>query len=756
MNREESHRPDTAPEEDSRLLHMLMDHLPHSIFFKDDQNRFIRINKACAEKFGLNDPSEAVGKTDFDFFDREHAEAAFEDDSKVMKTGIAIINKVEKETFPDGEQKVKWTATTKVPYRDENGTNIGTFGITRDITESRESEKKYRDIFENIQDVIYRTDKEGIIMDISPSIERYSGYSCKELIGSQVSEFYYYQDDRQRLVEVMRQNGKVDDFEIRLKTADGKLVYTSVNSHLLRNDQGEVVGVEGIMRDITDRKLTEISLQDTYNFYEQILETVSEGIFVCDHNLNYTYWNREMEKISGLSESEVIGKSPSDIFPHVEHNQLLKNYQLALGGESVASEDYFYHVPETNHYGWAQAQYVPMRNNSGQIEGVLVTLVEISERKEVEERLRESDETLRKLSEQVPGTIYQFQMLPDRTFRFPYASQGFREIYGIEPADVAEDASALWEIIHPDDLEQTQQSVLDSFRSLSDWKEDYRIKTVDGSLKWVQGQARPERQEDGSVIWHGYVFDITEKKTKQNELRKTLDIISDQNQRLQNFAHIVSHNLRNHAGNISMLLSLYSEMDTQKERDDLLNHLNTASNALNESIQDLNKIVDSQAEKGDELREVEFNKYLEKVKTILSTQIKLHGVTINEEIPKDFKLVYNPAYLESILLNLVSNAIKYRHPDRKSVVTIRLEEAEGSINLTIADNGLGIDLEKHGHQLFGMYNTFHQNEDSKGVGLYITRNQIETMGGSIDVESEPGSGTTFYVRLTQSPGKGLT
>ncbi|MCH8547639.1 MAG: PAS domain S-box protein, partial [Balneolaceae bacterium] len=436
MNREKSHRPDPALEEDSRLLHMLMDHLPHSIFFKDDQHRFIRINKACAIKFGLDDPSQAVGKTDFDFFDKEHAEEAFTDDSRVFRTGEPIINKVEKETFPDGAQKVKWTATTKVPYRDEDGTIIGTFGITRDITESRESEKKYRDIFENIQDVIYRTNKEGIIMDISPSIERYSGYSCKELIGSQVSEFYYYQEDRDRLVEVMKENGKVNDFEIRLKTADGKLVYTSVNSHLLRNELGEVIGVEGIMRDITGRKLAEISLQDTYNFYEQILETVSEGIFVCDHNLKYTYWNREMEKISGLSESEVIGKSPTDIFPHVQHNELLKNYQLALAGENVASEDYFYHVPETNHYGWAQAQYVPMKNNAGQIEGVLVTLVEISERKEVEERLRESDETLRKLSEQVPGTIYQFQMLPDRTFKFPYASQGFRKIYGIEPADV--------------------------------------------------------------------------------------------------------------------------------------------------------------------------------------------------------------------------------------------------------------------------------------------------------------------------------
>lgn len=142
------------------------------------------------------------------------------------------------------------------------------------------------------------------MVEISPSIERFSGYSREELIGSEVSRVYYYQKDRERLIEVMKEKGKVDDFEIRLKTKSGKLVYTSVNSHLLRAPDGRITGVEAIMRDITDRKLAEISLQDTYNFYEQILETASEGIFVCNQDLEYTYWNREMEKISGLSAGE--------------------------------------------------------------------------------------------------------------------------------------------------------------------------------------------------------------------------------------------------------------------------------------------------------------------------------------------------------------------------------------------------------------------------------------------------------------------
>lgn len=230
-------------------------------------------------------------------------------------------------------------------------------------------------------------------------------------------------------------------------------------------------------------------------------------------------------------------------------------------------------------------------------------------------------------------------------------------------------------------------------------------------------------------------------------MRETLDIVTDQNNRLQNFAHIVSHNLRNHAGNISMLLSLYDEMESDEEKSDILVHLESASSSLIDSIADLNEVVDSQAEKGGELKEVSFNDYLTKVKSTLTTKIKLSGVQFKEEIPDNFTLTYNPAYMESILLNLISNAIKYRPPDRKPVISIKLKESEGGIFLTISDNGVGIDMEKHGDQLFGMFNTFHGNDDAKGVGLYITRNQIETMGGTIDVESQPGSGTTFHICL---------
>jgi signal transduction histidine kinase len=232
------------------------------------------------------------------------------------------------------------------------------------------------------------------------------------------------------------------------------------------------------------------------------------------------------------------------------------------------------------------------------------------------------------------------------------------------------------------------------------------------------------------------------------ELSNSLNIIGEQNKRLMNFAHIVSHNLRNHAGNIGMLLSLYDTEESQEEKEELLDHLRMASNQLNESINDLNEIIDQQYKTSNDRKQINLKNYISKIKEILTTDILAQNVTFKEDVPEDLTLKYNPAYLESIILNLLSNAIKYRHPDRQLVIEVEASEHNKHVHLRVSDNGLGIDLDKHGDKLFGMYNTFHDNKNSKGIGLFITKNQIESMGGSIEVESEPNKGTTFKIILT--------
>lgn len=740
---------------DSYLLKLLMDRLPYSIYFKDRESRFIRISRECASKFGISTAQKAIGKTDFDFFDSHHASLAFKDEQEILKTGNPVIGKIEREKIPGIHNQVQWASTTKLPIYDDKQNIIGTFGITNDVTQQieaenalKENEQKYRSIFENIQDVYYRTTRDGTVTEISPSIERYSGYTREEVIGSPVGRFYYDQADREKLLEKLKEKGIVTDFEVRFENADNRYIYTSVSANVLRDENGEVIGVDGIMRDITERKRAELKLEKTHSFYNQILSNTSEGIYVVDREMRYIYWNSMMEKISGFREKDVLGKTPEKLFHHVRDNNIIKSIQQALNGETNRSPDYHYHIKETGKSGWVQAFYTPLWNGEGEIESALVAISDITDRKAAEKKLRESDETLTKLSEQVPGAIYQFQQFPGGTSCFPFASKAFFYVYELYPEEVKNQSANVLQRIDIADRARVINSINNSFQTLKYWEEDYRVNLPERGLRWLRGRARPEKQADGSVIWHGYISDITDKKQNEHELNRTLDIVSDQNSRLTNFAHIVSHNLRNHAGNISSLLSLYEAENTEEEKEQLLNYLNMASRRLNEAIQDLNEIIDQQSGAERAAARINIHDYIHKIKEILSTDIIVNNVTFETTVPKDVEIEYNPAYLESILLNLISNAIKYRHPDRAPVVRIDLSFSRKTPLLTIRDNGLGIDLEKHQAKLFGMYNTFHGNENSKGIGLYITKNQVESLGGSIVVESEIDKGTTFTIDLT--------
>jgi PAS domain S-box-containing protein len=302
--------------------------------------------------------------------------------------------------------------------------------------------------------------------------------------------------------------------------------------------------------------------------------------------------------------------------------------------------------------------------------------------------------------------------------------------------------------VHAQQAFDDEQSIIKTGTPIYEKIEKEVFSDENNQVRWASTTKLPLRDPKGAIIGtFGITKDITELKNQTDNLRETLDIVSDQNNRFHNFAHIVTHNLRNHAGNISMILSLFETADSDQELQELIGYLHASSNRLNETITDLNQIIDSQNNLKSIQQSLNLKEYIQNVKEILSTEIMGTNAQFDEQIPDDLTLRYNPAYLESILLNLISNAIKYRHPDRDPLIRIEAEEKEDEITLKVSDNGLGIDLDKHGDQIFGMYKTFHENKNSKGIGLYITKNQVESLGGTINVQSKTGEGSLFTVHF---------
>lgn len=253
------------------LFHLLADNVPDRIYFKDEQSRFIRINLALAKTFGLNQPTEAIGKTDFDFFTKEHAQPAFEDEKTILRTGRPILAKIEKETFPDGH--VGWVNTTKIPIRNSEREVIGTMGISRDITRIVEMEESLAEehnllkaIIETVPDRLFVKDADGCYLMFNPAFLKESGVkSEEEMIGKDAFALFpeelaerFHQEDS-RILKTGKALINVEEVTPGHKDQDRWSLTSKVP---FRGKNGRVRGLVGISRDITERKKAEERLKE--------------------------------------------------------------------------------------------------------------------------------------------------------------------------------------------------------------------------------------------------------------------------------------------------------------------------------------------------------------------------------------------------------------------------------------------------------------------------------------------------------------
>lgn len=242
-----------------------------------------------------------------------------------------------------------------------------------------------------------------------------------------------------------------------------------------------------------------------------------------------------------------------------------------------------------------------------------------------------------------------------------------------------------------------------------------------------------------------HVSDITPVKLLEKELLYSNEIIKEQNKRLLNFANIVSHNLKSYASNLASILDLYAAARTEEEKNEMFNYLKSISNGFSSVVDHLNQVVEVHNQGRINFERINLREYIERSIGILQIQARSGNAVIENKVDSSVILFVNPVYMESILLNFLSNAIKYRQPHSAPLISLSSYCEEGKTVLVIRDNGRGINLKKHSTDLFGMYKTFHDHPDAQGIGLFITKYQVEAMNGRIEVESEEGKGTTFRI-----------
>jgi PAS domain S-box-containing protein len=406
------------------LLRELMDNVSASIYFKDSQSRFIRVNHALAKRVALPSPPEVEGKSDFDFFTKEHAQQAFEDEQAILGTGQPVINKEEKETWPDGH--VTWVTSTKMPLRDKDGNITGTFGISTDITGLKEAERALQEANAQLESRVlertaelartnaaltaaeakFRTLVEQslfgiyVIQDarftyVNPKMTELFGFSAEELTSRPVREFIL-EADRPLAEENIRKRlgGVVHSIRYQLRMLRRDRTVIDVEVHGARTDFDGRPAILGALLDVTERKRAEAAVARERHLLRTLIDNLPSHIFVKDTAGHYLVSNRSHTQLVGApDELALLGKSVADFFPPEIAQPFAQDDQTVIQtGRAVIEREEL--SEGTGKHVWFSTTKVPLRDAGGKVIAIIGIKHDITTRKLAEEEILKLNQEL--------------------------------------------------------------------------------------------------------------------------------------------------------------------------------------------------------------------------------------------------------------------------------------------------------------------------------------------------------------------------
>jgi len=265
----------------------------------------------------------------------------------------------------------------------------------------------------------------------------------------------------------------------------------------------------------------------------------------------------------------------------------------------------------------------------------------------------------------------------------------------------------------------------------------------------IKAPFRPIGSETNAIL--SIANEITGQKLAEIERNNVLDDMIRRNKDLEQFSYITSHNLKSPIANILGLLDLMSFPDTsQDEKDFMLSELVKSVRKLEGVINDINICLRVKNVINEHKESVKLSLILDDIEQSIDMQMRSEQVQLHRELQFDGEIRTIKSYLYSILLNLITNSIKYRRKDVPPVINVKVIDLGDNIEIIHSDNGMGIDMEKNKDKVFGLYKRFHNHTEGKGMGLYMVKSQVEAIGGTIDLFSEVNVGTTFKIMLNKN------
>jgi PAS domain S-box-containing protein len=555
-------------------------------------------------------------------------------------------------------------------------------------------------------------------------------------------------DDRDKIRqshEQLLQTDKSFLLEYRVVLNDKETIWISSSGSVIRDKKNNPLKITGTIQDITERKRVEKEREDSKTRYDMI--STSAGLVIYDYNIvtGDILWSGNSIEVLGYKPEELgnIDRWAELIHPddREEAFRLLEKAQLNLDPYDV----YYRFSVKSGGYVHLHDRGFFMPDKDGRAIRMMGMMNDVTDRIESQESLKQSEQRFRTLQQASFGGIGLHEQ-----GKIIDCNQGLCDLTGYSYDELI--GSNGLELISPEFRDFVKDKIL------SGYDKTYDVEGIrkDGSryVLEIRGKNIPLGNRTIRVT---EFRDITDRKRVEEKIQEqttrlvaVTEDLKRKNNQLEEFTQIVSHNLRSPVGNILTLLSFYDGAESEGEKAEYIGLLKEAATTTLIMLNELNDILKIKQSKNIEKQELHFEKVLEQIKSMMTAKITELGAEIVSDFSQAPIIQYPAIYLESIILNLLDNALKYHSPDRHPKVELYTTvNAHGNIILEVRDNGVGINLQRYGHQVFKLRKTFHHHPESRGIGLFMIKNQVESLGGEITISSKENQGTSFFINFNK-------
>ncbi len=623
-----------------------------------------------------------------------------------------------------------------------------------DVIQLRAHKEVYQEFFEIVPEMLCMVDTQGHFMRVNPAWENILRYKSEDLIDKNLLLFIHPDDiaPTQAALDELDKGQIVNGFVNRYRSHDGNYRSLEWNARAI----GKTVFASS--KDITRELEACENMQRSEERYRMLTELVSDYVYAAriEGDQLYLEWvSDNMQRVLGYSFEELKVPGTWERIVWKEDSQYIIRGERLQDGEEKINE---YRVTtKAGEIRWMRDYNRIVRRESDTKGYIIGAIKDITTEKESAIALLHTKDLLEQTGRAARIGTWEFDVIRQQ-LNWSDVTRMLHEVPLSFQPDVA---TAINFYKEGESRQKITEAVNRAISEGISYDLELELVTAAQRVIWVRTIGIAEWQNGRCVRLYGAFQDIDEQKKIQIALQKSeqillqrnkqleqlIELTQRQNERLKEYTYITSHNLRSSVANILSLSDLLYTMPNDAE---LLNMLQSVTRQLDSTIFKMNRLVDvdsiaetNKKEPVNLLNAIEDNLELLRNRCTNDTKVSL-------AVPPQLTVAALPAYIDSILHNLLSNAMKYSCPDTPCQIDIQAYEEGDFVVIAVADNGVGIDLMKDGDKLFRMGSRLHTDKEGKGLGLFLTKYQIEIMGGSIEVESTPGKGSVFRVYLPKT------